>query len=262
MKDNRNHKPDTVSAEVFISYASQNKDRVQEIVLHLEAAGVRVWRDQQKIPGGGNFGQEIVKGIKGSKVLMLMCTDASLRSKNVKQEIQLAWKYNVPYLPLLLEPVSFPEQVEYWLEGWQWIEVLDHPHEKWLPKVLCSIESICKVDTAISPEGVSIPGRKVLQPTRIMAGLEGLRQIAGFTDQIWPFPCQGSQHGLTRSVLRDLGEPQDNMLSTPIDLAVTSVWRLRRTRSAISCFLMKVLQERPIASAHRSLPKIPASCRK
>ena len=211
MKDNQNHKPDTVSAEVFISYASQNKDRVQEIALHLEAAGVRVWRDQQKILGGGNFGQEIVKGIKGSNVLMLMCTDASLRSKNVKQEIQLAWKYDVPYLPLLLEPVSFPEQVEYWLEGWQWIEVLYHPHEKWLPQVLCSIESICKIGTANPPEGVNIPDRQVLQLTRLMAGLEGLRQIAGFTDQIWPLPCQGSQRGLTRSVLRDLGAPQDNV---------------------------------------------------
>ena len=210
MKDNQNHKPDAVSAEVFISYASQNKDRVQEIALHLEAAGVRVWRDQLKILGGGNFGQEIVKGIKGSKVLMLMCTDASLRSKNVKQEIQLAWKYNVPYLPLLLEPVSFPEQVEYWLEGWQWIEVLDHPHEKWLPQVLRSIESICKVGTATPSEGVSSPDRQVLQPIRPMAGLEGLRQIAGFTDQIWPLPCQGSQRGLTRSVLRDLGAQQDN----------------------------------------------------
>jgi len=45
MKNNQNYKPDTVSAEVFISYASQNKDRVQEIALHLEAAGVKVWRD-------------------------------------------------------------------------------------------------------------------------------------------------------------------------------------------------------------------------
>jgi len=60
---------------------------------------------------------EIVRGIKGCKVLLLMCSDAALRSRNVKQEIQLAWKYERPYLPLLLEPTSFPEQLEYWLEA-------------------------------------------------------------------------------------------------------------------------------------------------
>ncbi|MEA1946266.1 MAG: TIR domain-containing protein [Thermodesulfobacteriota bacterium] len=211
MKNNQNHKSDTVSAEVFICYASQNRDQVQEIVLRLEAAGVRVWRDQEKILGGSNFDQEIIKGIKGSKVLMLMCTDASLRSKNVRQEIHLAWKYDVPLLPLLLEPVSFPEQIEYFLVGLQWIEVLGHPHEKWFPQALCSIESICRKGSATSPEGVSIPGWQVVQPTRLMAGLEGLRKIAGFTDQIWPLPCQGLQRGLTRSVLRDLGAPQDNV---------------------------------------------------
>jgi len=77
--------------------------------------------------------------------------------------------------------------------------------------VLCSIESICKVGTATPSEAVSTTGQQALQPTRPMAGLESLRKIAGFTDQIWPFPCQGSERGLTRSVLRDLGAPQDNV---------------------------------------------------
>jgi TIR domain-containing protein len=105
--------------EVFICYASQDRDRVLPIAEELEAAGVRVWVDRNKIGGGSNYGQEIVRAIKGCKVLVVMCTEASMQSRNVRQEIQLAWNYEQSYLPLLLEPVRFPEQVQYWLEGCQ-----------------------------------------------------------------------------------------------------------------------------------------------
>ncbi len=56
-----------------------------------------------------------------------MFSAASMRSGNVKQEIQLAWHYRRPYLPLLLDESirgSYPGQIQYWLEGCQWIEVL------------------------------------------------------------------------------------------------------------------------------------------
>jgi len=211
MKDNQNYKSNDMNAEVFISYASKNRDQVQEIAQHLESTGVRVWRDQQKILGGGNYGPDIARGIKGSKVLMLMCSNASMRSKNVKQEIQLAWKYDIPYLPLLLEPISFPEQVEYWLEGWQWIEVLGRPHEKWLPHVLRALESFSVDGAATSSEGKNTLGKQVFQSTRPKSDLKSLRQLARFTDQIWPLPAESSQRGLTRSILRDLGAPQDHV---------------------------------------------------
>ena len=50
---------------------------------------------------------------------------------NVKQEIQLAWKHDTPILPLLLVQMLFPDDVSYWLEGAQWIEVLGKPESEW-----------------------------------------------------------------------------------------------------------------------------------
>jgi hypothetical protein len=211
MQDNEGSGSDHLNAKVFISYASQNRPKVQEIAQHLESNGVRAWRDDQDILGGGNYGPEIVRAIKNSKVLMLMCTDASMRSKNVKQEIQLAWKYNVPYLPLLLEPLSFPEQVEYWLEGWQWIEVMNLPNEKWLPHVIRAVEFLCMEGTALPQKKGYSSAKLVAQPTHLKSGLKGLRQLAKFTDQIWPLPPEGAQRGLTRPFLRDLGAPQDHV---------------------------------------------------
>jgi predicted ATPase len=124
---------------VFISYASADRERVLHVVEALRAAGLQVWIDQEAIPGGTVYAPEIVGGIERCHALVLMCSAASLASPNVRQEIALAWKYRRPYLPLLLEPVAIPREVEYWLEGSQWVEVLDQPEAVWLPRVLTAL---------------------------------------------------------------------------------------------------------------------------
>ena len=197
--------------EVFVSYASLDCERVLQIVSQLEAAGVRVWLDADKIEGATNYGPEIVRGIRECKVLALMCTDASMRSRNVKQEILLAWKYERPYLPLLLESISFPEQVEYWLEGWQWVEILERPAQQWLPRVLRAFVRAgvqCLSADQVPP---SVSEQQIIQPKQLHQSLDSLLSIASFTDQIWPIPAERAPRGTTRSALRDLGAPQDNV---------------------------------------------------
>jgi TIR domain-containing protein/uncharacterized protein DUF4384 len=193
-------------AEVFVSYSSRDRGRVLRVAECLQAAGVSVWVDQNKIPGGANYGPEIVAGIKACKVLVLMCSDAALRSRNVKQEIQLAWKYQRPYLPLLLEPISFPEQVEYWLEGCQWIEVTDRPPELWLPAVAAALAR-CGISCP-GAAGVTVP---VVPPAAMNQSLARLRALARLTDEIWPVPAERAQQGTRGGVLRDLGAPQDDV---------------------------------------------------
>lgn len=125
---------------VFLSYASADRDRVLPIADRLEAAGIRVWVDRHEIAGGTNYGTEIVQGIRSCSVLAIACSDAGLHSRNVKQEIQLAWKYQRPYLPLLLDSAQIPEDLEYWLEGCQWVEVLGRGESVWLPEVLQALD--------------------------------------------------------------------------------------------------------------------------
>src|SRR6266436_1866886 len=98
---------------IFISYASGDRERVLAVVRALEAAGLRAWLDQAAILGGTVYGPEIVDGIEGCSAFVILCSAESLASPNVRQEIALAWKYRRPYLPLLLEAVTIPRDVEY-----------------------------------------------------------------------------------------------------------------------------------------------------
>jgi hypothetical protein len=121
---------------VFLSYISGDRGLVLPIIERLHEAGARVWVDFHSIPPGGNYGLEIAKAIQGCSILVVACTQAALESRNVKQEIQLGWKHHRPYLPLLLEPITLPPEIEYWLEGYQWIQVYDTPEEQWMPRVI------------------------------------------------------------------------------------------------------------------------------
>jgi hypothetical protein len=230
-----------MGAEVFISYSRRDSAEVQRIAHHLESNGVSVWVDTDEIEGGTNYGLKISRGIQSCKVLMLMCSNAAMQSRNVKQEIQLAWRYERPYVPLLLEPINFPEQVEYWLEGWQWIEVLGASPERWLPKVMRSLsqlevrhangdegrksgegarpsqetaqtkgqpgESSPRPSNAQSPTHM-IPSSNIARPA---GGLAGLREVARFTDRIWPLPAgKVLKSAPAHETFRGLGAPQDH----------------------------------------------------
>jgi predicted ATPase len=92
----------------------------------------------------------------------VLCTAASLSSRNVRQEIQLAWRFGRPILPLRLEPVEFPDALAYWLEGAQWIDVLDHPPSRWLPLVQ---RALVRLEVARDVTDGHEPGPLSAEPT-------------------------------------------------------------------------------------------------
>ncbi|CAN5793323.1 hypothetical protein BH23CHL4_BH23CHL4_20640 [soil metagenome] len=129
---------DSIAADhqhLFLSYASADRDRVLLMVDGLKQAGIPLWIDQAGIPGGANFGPEIVAAIKGCSALAVCCSAAAFASRNVRQEVAIAWKHERPILPLLFERVPIPDEFAYWLEAVQWLEVLDRSQDEWLPDV-------------------------------------------------------------------------------------------------------------------------------
>jgi len=197
-------------AEVFISYASVDRERVLPIADRLGAAGVSVWLDRRKIEGATFWAEEIVRGIKACKVVLLMCSDASMRSWAVKQEIQLAGERQKALLPVILNPCSYPEQIEFFLAGRHWIEVTGRPEDEWLPPLLRALARAGVrhgAATSVPPAGPDL----AVAPLSLDWSLEGLRALARFTDQIWPIPAERVAHGATRAALRGLGAPQDDV---------------------------------------------------
>lgn len=150
--------PEVNQPHVFLSYASTEREQAVGIADRLESAGVHIWVDHQAIAGGTSWGAEIAAGIEHCSAFLLLCSEAAFASRNVRQEIQLAWKYQRPYVPLFLQSVAVPRDVEYFLEGWQWVEVLDLPETEWLPRLLHALKRL-----SVQSDGVTDPA-PVIQP--------------------------------------------------------------------------------------------------
>jgi TIR domain/Domain of unknown function (DUF4384) len=184
---------------VFISYSSRDRNSAAEIATALEQSGVEVWRDQNQIGGGENYGPKIVEAIKNAHVLLLCCSQNSVSNHNVKQEVQLAWTYRVPCLPVLLDGVKDFANLEYWLTGIQYIDLSNRPQSGWLPDVLAGMRSIgCDPSEERAATNLQRSGKDLIAE---------LRSLARFTDRIWPERYAEAAHERvdTARLTRDLG---------------------------------------------------------
>ena len=109
-------------AEVFVSYARSDKERVLELAGKLRAAGVSLWLDTSGLDAAALWGEQIVNALESAKVLLLMVTESAVESKNVAREVMLVSERNGNILPVHLEPTAIPPSLKYQLAGIQHVE--------------------------------------------------------------------------------------------------------------------------------------------
>jgi TolB-like protein/tetratricopeptide (TPR) repeat protein len=132
----------TQSADVFISYSREDKDRVLELVAKLRGAGVSVWIDQSGIDGAALWGEAIVNALDSAKVLLLMITESAGRSHNVAKEVMLTSERKGHILPVLLEQITIPSSLKYPLAGIQHIDYSRGDPDQNLKSVLRSLQTL------------------------------------------------------------------------------------------------------------------------
>jgi len=131
-----------MSAEIFISYARADRDRVLPLVERLREAGVTYWLDEGNIQGATLWGKEIVEAIRNAKVLVLFATEASFESKNVAKEVAIASEWEKPILPVYLERVQVPDTLHYQLAGIQHVELFAEQEEEAFNSMLGALHTI------------------------------------------------------------------------------------------------------------------------
>ena len=148
-----------MSAEVFISYASQDRARILDLVERLRAAGVSVWIDQMGIEGATMWSQEIVAAIRNCKVLILAISENSADSENVVKEVALASERRKRILPVYLAQAEIPESMAYQLAGIQRIEFFERQEDAALQAIIRALSKLgITVHDEASAAAANTPG--------------------------------------------------------------------------------------------------------
>ncbi len=94
------------SNEVFLSYASADRERVTTLVHALEAEGMQVWWDRD-IAYGESFHKVIEQALDAAACVIVVWTSNSVASEWVVNEASDARKRN-RLVPVMLEPLTPP----------------------------------------------------------------------------------------------------------------------------------------------------------
>ena len=95
-----------VVARIFLSYASEDRDRAREIAADLEALGWAVWWDH-KLQAGKTFAGVIESEIKKSDCVLVLWSKASITSRWVRDEANEGLERGV-LVPVLIDAVEPP----------------------------------------------------------------------------------------------------------------------------------------------------------
>lgn len=88
-------------SDVFLSYTRVDNDLMQRVKDKLTAGGIKVWTDENLIPGTKDWEDDIEKAIWGAHAFVVVMTPDAKRSQWVNNEISFADQAGVTIFPVL-----------------------------------------------------------------------------------------------------------------------------------------------------------------
>jgi TolB-like protein/Tfp pilus assembly protein PilF len=175
---------DAMAEEVFISYGSADRGRIQDLVTRLRQAGVTVWIDEIGIEGAAMWSQEIVSAINNCNILILAISTNSAQSKNVVRELALASEDDKTILPVFIEPTEIPESMKYQLAGIQRVEYFKGNEDEAIGGVLRALKRLGistdgdSENQALGQAPASKPQAKAKSPALALAAIAVVALLA------------------------------------------------------------------------------------
>jgi HEAT repeat protein len=101
-------------SQVFISYKHSDGDFAEILVKRLKQAHFKVWidEDDDKLPPGANWREEIDRAIKESFVLIVIITPQAKASEYVIYELGFAYGVGVQVLPIIRENTELHPRIQ------------------------------------------------------------------------------------------------------------------------------------------------------
>jgi hypothetical protein len=133
---------------VVISYSRKDAGAADQLIADLAARGISAWRDRENIPGGAKWRPEIVSAIKACRVVIFLASRNSVTSKQVPKELSIAFKNEKVILPVFLEPVELPDDVDYMLSDIHQLSFSEGDRAEVLGQILAAL-----AEQDIRPDG-------------------------------------------------------------------------------------------------------------
>jgi len=127
--------------QIFISYSHTDTEFANNLCKKLEGAGYEVWQDRTDIKTGSHWDDEIVKGLNASQLFLILLSNKSVASQNVKDEIGYAIDHNMQILPVLLEVCDVPFR----LKRYQYVDISTKKEREKFEEILDHVRTLLPI---------------------------------------------------------------------------------------------------------------------
>jgi hypothetical protein len=128
--------------DVFISYPHQEKAMADATCAKLEGEGIRCWLAPRDIAPSADWAASIVDAIDSCRVMVLIFSAHTNRSRQVSREVQQAFDGEKPVVPFRIEDVTPEKSLRYYMGSVHWLDALTPPAEQHLQRLASAVQAL------------------------------------------------------------------------------------------------------------------------
>ena len=113
--------------DIFIGHATRDQTAAEAACQALESAGLRCWIAPRDAPNGIDWSGADLAAIKSAKAFVLIFSSAANGKPHLALQVARAIDYDVPIIPVRIEPVETEAGLEDLLPAPDWLEASTGP---------------------------------------------------------------------------------------------------------------------------------------
>ena len=131
-----------MSHDVFISYSHRDAQIADAVCHRFEEAGIRCWYAPRNIQPGDEWADAIINALEGSRIMILIFTDYSNSSIQVRREVDTAVSFGKAIIPFKCSDVMPSGSMRYYLSTLHWMDALNADMDDSINRLLILAKSI------------------------------------------------------------------------------------------------------------------------
>jgi hypothetical protein len=124
---------------VFLSHSTRDMESALRICSDLETRGITCWMAPRDIRPGSDWAESIMHGIADARAMILLLTENSNQSAQVRREVEHAVNAEIPIIPVILAGVEPSMALRYYISAHQWLDASGGLTDKFLDTLAMSL---------------------------------------------------------------------------------------------------------------------------
>lgn len=186
----------SASHQVFISYASGDKDVADQVCTALERREIPCWIAPRNARPGINYGASIVDAIDASPVLVFVLSSRAIASPHVQREVERAANKGVHVIPFRIEDVPLSKSLQYFLEGVHRLDALTPPLDRHLDYLADTVTYLLSSQAPVAagsgsgerPVSATVTGQRTSESSPAAADQKTVHPSDNAFEAPWPRP--------------------------------------------------------------------------